>query len=464
MLDEESDNTLGGEALADQQSGAETEGVDGDSFGGEGLGKTSTASPMAGTSAGPRSLPCELSAGVIRQDYFDTDTGIVEIDMADFSHCETLVVGNGGVVETSIRMVYGVKFVGTGPTNLEIGTYTFYNGRQNGYPNTLATVTFPDGLETLTIGEKAFGQSAVGGGSNALASVAFPAGLKTLSIGSEAFQQVTSSQDTLPYSGDNALASVTFPDGLETLTMGASAFRQEAWGGNTNALTSVSFPAGLETLEVADKAFQQSSLVQNTLTEVAFPEGLKTLTLGEWSFDQSSAGVALERVGFPDSLETLTIGKYALMQSSRPGASNALASIDFPDGLKTLTIGPAAFHQYAHEGSNPLGRVIFPNGLEELTVGASAFSQSSAGGGANSLATVTFPSGLESLDVDQYAFRLTGDADYAAPVVFFPFSAGGIPDTVTLGATITAENAPWAWLGLDGASTSSWGNDTGATS
>lgn len=152
MLDEESDNTLGGEALADQQSGVETEGVDGDSFGGEGLGKTSTASPMAGTSAGPRSLPCELSAGVIRQDYFDTDTGIVEIDMADFSHCETLVVGNGGVVETSIRMVYGVKFVGTGPTNLEIGTYTFYNGRQNGYPNTLATVTFPDGLETLTIG------------------------------------------------------------------------------------------------------------------------------------------------------------------------------------------------------------------------------------------------------------------------------------------------------------------------
>ncbi|WP_169923825.1 leucine-rich repeat domain-containing protein [Propionicimonas paludicola] len=275
-------------------------------------------------------------------------------------------------------------------------------------------------VSSMIIEEYAFRQA----GTNTLTSITFPEGLASLSIGTDAFAQVS-------VSGDNRLSTVKFPSTVISLHIGAYAFAQTSGGSGSTALTEVTFPAGLRDLQLGDWAFAQDAAGATTLSSITFPDAPDTFTLGVGVFNQSGrSGTSLTEVSFPRGLTSLTVPSQAFGQRSEKGALT-LSSITFPNGLIALDIGSGAFSQSSGMAgaSNPevrpaLTSVQFPNSITELTIGENAFLQV-AHNAATALASVTFPDQMISLTVEAYAFYQWSDLGAALSDLTFPTKVSG---------------------------------------
>eukprot|EP00435_Cladocopium_sp_Y103_P019087 s843_g4.t1 len=282
---------------------------------------------------------------------------------------------------------------------LRLAGVTSTHLRADNFNRSLAGVTFPSSLQTLSFGSK-FNQR--------LADVALPISLRTLTFGADFNQSMAvvtlpsslqtltfgrkfnqSMADTLTFGWEfnHSLAGVTLPSSLLTLTLG-NKFNQslefdryhiakepaelDIWLElQSEFVRRVTLPSSLQTLTLGDQ-FNQS------LTGITLPDSLRTLTFGE-NFNQSLTGIAL-----PSSLQTLSFGGS---YDKRCRTAKQLAELDrvaLPSSLQTLTFGQK-FNQ-------SLAGIALPSSLQSLTFGQK-FNQSLAG--------IALPSSLQSLTFGQ---------------------------------------------------------------
>lgn len=299
-------------------------------------------------------------------------SGVITIDLDELSPEVTDVVIATGSLSGCIDEITSLVWTGTHPLN----TLTVQNSAvaQNNIVNTLTSVSFPAGLQSLALEDYAFWQKASdtagSTGPNTLASVTFPDGLQSLTIGNATFAQFSTA-------GDNALASLAFPSSLTDVEIGPSAFYQQAEG--SNALASVRIDANVASLTVGGGAFRQyAENGDNALNSVDLPAGVTSLALGDQAFAQSASSglTALSSVEFPATLTTLNIGDQAFTQYSTTAGGLSLKTVRFPGSLTVLTIGTDAFRQQG--GTTALTSVILERTQPwttspSLTVGTNAF-------------------------------------------------------------------------------------------
>ncbi len=279
-----------------------------------------------------------------------------------------------------------------------IGNNAFQYQNGEDYPNPIATVTLPEGLES--IGSRAFNYTTV-------TSVQFPASLT--SLGAAAFME---SQD---------LTSVTFADGSSLTAIPAQAFRK-------TGLTAITLPDTV--VSIGDSAFQQSKLASvalpsvggaafstNVLTAVTLPTTLETL--GEDAFAEN----ALASLTLPASITELGRGAFrdnqitgvSLASGSALAAipayafrSNELAALELPTSV--TSIGEAAFadneiselalpDHVASVGDHAFANNAFVSVTIEatsVTLGSNAFGRLNSKGGERGFDRVSFAAGPPS--------------------------------------------------------------------
>lgn len=169
---------------------------------------------------------------------------------------------------------------------------------------TLASVMFPENLDTLTIGDSAFFQySSTGAG--ALARVQFPHKVADLTIGGSAFRQDVRTKASLE--------DVVFPEQVNTLSIGSMAFRQKF--GVESGLRSLVFSVSEgTTVDVKTLAFSVSgsymagSPLQTVTINTVNPENLGTqFTVGKKAFHRANADAQwfVKGLKTPTKLKTL---------------------------------------------------------------------------------------------------------------------------------------------------------------
>jgi hypothetical protein len=354
--------------------------------------------------------------------------GVTAPAWADSSTVRTFASGELCTTSSDGLVTYnaGAITIDIAKLDLAVTDVMIATGSLSGCLNQITSIgwTGTHPLSTLTVQNSAVAQNNI---VNTLTSVSFPSGLQSLQIEDYAFWQQAS--DTAGSTGPNTLASVTLPDGLKSLTIGNSAFAQFSTLGD-NALTSLSLPSTLTDLDIGTYAFYQQAEGSNALTSVQLAGGPTSLTLGPGAFRQ-----------------------YAV------NGDNALSSIEFPAGLTSLTLGDQAFAQSAPSGSNALASVKFPATVVTLDIGDQAFLQYSSAVDGLSLKTVRFPGALSSLTIGTEAFRQQGGTSVLAAVILERAAAWTSSPTLAVGTNAFAGGADptWYWFGADGTSlTDAW--------
>lgn len=429
--------------------------------------------------------------------------GAVSVDLAKVGTYSWLAF-DATAASSCLNSITSLDIVGTNAdvTGITIAQGTF--AQTSGAANTLTSVSFPTGIETIDISQGAFAQYSTVG-SNTLAQVTFPStGLTSLYIDERAFRQETtapgadnalaavalaadrvtladsafaqvsaagdnalktvtlsSTESTVILSrvfqqqagGNNALTGVTLPAANPQLQIGESAFAQEAGGNNT--LASVTIPDSVAQLSVYDYAFTQQAGGHNALTSLSFPETMTYLETGVDSFAQTVTGTgdtALTSVVFPTTVEMLNLGVGTFAQTAAQGNAT-LRTVTFPTSAPAGTgIGDRSFAQTAPSGSTALTRVRFPASTDYLVLGDDAFAQNAT---TNTLTTVLFPATVLGLYVGKGALSQTGTPVLAS--ITFPFSAapslGTYFDATAVPATATID---WIWFGRDKVTIQDW--------